>query len=351
MKTKVAILGAGCSQPYGYPLAHRMTEHLTNFSEDVETSAPKLHKLTRQTLDLFDKLKQQGCHAQTLDDLAWLIDQGKFRELYYGREENLISQAKTVVSAMFLAKESEQVAKNLSGYRNFLRRIFPEAIQCGSALLASPWRILTFNYDRLFELAFRQHFDVDMSQTFYGPTVLNSGLFLVVPEQVQIDTNRFSLIKLHGSVGFYGMNEHGRCSHYHMIPDPAKRVSITDETFFFGGDHGVFSNSVKPSLIVFPHEKNHLKRYPNNTLPYRFYLPEIWRAARAVISNADEIWIIGYSVPEADWFPLESLLSSAPDSCQIIVQNPNADSIAARLRVWLPKFANRITPHTTTFEG
>jgi len=356
MNTKVAILGAGCSSAYGYPLANQMEDHLKDFAKRVETSAPKLHKMTQNTLDLFLKLAERGCHAQTIDDVAWLVHQGKIPSkqgtFLDEHGDRLLNEAKAVVSAMFLEKEHEPVGKALTGYRNFLRRIFPNTTHCHRALAESPWRVLTFNYDRLFELAFRQHFDVDMSQTFYGSTMLNSGLFLVVPEQVQVDTSRFSFLKLHGSVGFYGVEEHGRFNHYHMIPDPVKAVAITDDAFVFGDHCGIYSNRPKPSLIVFPHEKNHLKEYPANTLPFRFYIPEIWRAACKFIAKADEVWIIGYSVPEPDWASLASMLQETPTNCRIIVQNPAAERIAARLAVWLPPdFATRITAFNAPFEG
>jgi hypothetical protein len=356
MNTKIAILGAGCSCSYGYPLANQMKDHLSNFAKSVETSAPKLHKMTQDTLNLFDGLAQQGCHAQTIDDLAWLVHQGKSPAIQGTFQDEhdyrLVEVAKTAVSAMFLKKESEPSAKALTGYRNFLRRIFPSTTHHNRALTESPWRVLTFNYDRLFELAFLQHFDVDMSQTFYGSTMLNSGLFLVVPEQVQVDRSRFSFLKLHGSGGFYGVEKHGRCNHYHMIPDPVKAVLITDDSFIFGEQRGIYSNRPKPSLIVFPHEKDHLKEYPSNTLPFRFYIPEIWRAARDFIVKADEVWIIGYSVPEPDWASLASLLQETPNDCRIVVQNPGAERIAARLAAWLPpEFSTRITAFNAPFEG
>src|SRR5262249_18521734 len=242
-------------------------------------------------------------------------------------------------------------AKTLSAYRNLLRRVFPQTTQCARALANSPWRILTYNYDRLFELAFRQHFDVDMSQAFYGPTMLNSGLFLLQPEGMKVDTSRFSLLKLHGGVGFCGMDTHGRCNHYQMTPDPATPVSITDETFFFGNGHGVYSNTAKPSLIVFPHEKAYLTEFPNNKFPFRAYIPEVWKAAKEFMSKAEEVWIIGYSVPEPDWAPFKSLLMATLDSCRVIIQNPLAEKIATKLRARLPAIAKRVAACNSTFDG
>jgi hypothetical protein len=353
MNTKVAILGAGCSCAYGYPLANQMKAHIIEFAKSVESSAPKLHKLARNTLGLFDELSAQGCPAQTLDDLAWLIHQGKipvkpgtFKDEHGYR---LVEDAKTMVSAMFLAKESEPAVKQLAGYRSFLRRIFPNATRCGQALSDSPWRVLTFNYDRLFEIAFCQHFVVDPTQAFYGQFVLNSGLYPLAPEKVEIDTSRFSLLKLHGSVGFSSVEEYGECNHYHMTPDLLQHVPITDETFFFGTGQGIYSNRIKPSLIVFPHEKSHLKEYPGNKLPFRAYIPAVWRAAAEYVAVADEVNIIGYSMPEPDWASMENLLNHAKPSCRIVVQNPDAQSIAAKMRIRFPALADKITAYPATF--
>jgi hypothetical protein len=119
MKVKIAILGAGCSCAYGYPLAIQMKGQLAHFAKSIENSAPKLHKLAFDTLGLFDKLTAQGCPAQTLDDLAWLIHQGKipaksgtFQDEHGHR---LVEEAKAVVSAMFLAKKRIRQPKRWQG--------------------------------------------------------------------------------------------------------------------------------------------------------------------------------------------------------------------------------------------
>jgi len=353
MNTKVAILGAGCSLDYGYPIANQMRSHMSDFATSIELTAPKLHKLVCNTLELFDELAAQGSPAQTLDDLAWLVHQGKIRAKAGTFQDEhghrLVEDAKAVVSAMFLAKESSPGAKTLAGYRSFLRRVFPNSTRCEQALAGSPWRVLTFNYDRLFELAFRQHFTVDPTKAFYGESLLNSGLYPLAPEKVEINTSRFSLLKLHGSVGFSSIEEYGECNHYHMIPDLLKSEPISDEAFFFGKGQGIYSNRIKPSLIVFPHEKNHLKEYPGNILPFRAYIPKVWSAAAEFVAAADELSIIGYSMPEPDWASMENLLNNTKPSCHIVVQNPEAEKIAVKMRIRFPALANRITAYTASF--
>jgi hypothetical protein len=59
-RTKVVILGAGCSAKYGYPLAQQTREHLQQFADSITDAAPKVCNLVRQTVDLFDRLKEGG---------------------------------------------------------------------------------------------------------------------------------------------------------------------------------------------------------------------------------------------------------------------------------------------------
>ena len=229
-KERSVGLGVSLTQPrteycdYGYPIANQMRSHISDFATRIELTAPTLHKLVCNTLELFGELAAQGSPAQTLDDLAWLVHQGKTRAKAGTFQDEhghrLVENAKAVVSAMFLARKSSPAAKTLDGYRSFMLRIFPNSTRCEQALAGSPWRVLTFNYDRQFELAFRQHFTVDPTKAFYGESLLNSGLYPLAPEKVEINTSRFSLLKLHGSVGFSSIEEYGECNHYHNgLPD------------------------------------------------------------------------------------------------------------------------------------
>jgi hypothetical protein len=199
-------------------------------------------------------------------------------------------------------------------------------------------------------MAFRQHFKVDPTLAFYGQLLLNSGLYPLAPEKVEIDTSRFSLLKLHGSVGFSSIEEYGQCNHYHLTPDLLQPVPIADETFFFGDGHGIYSNRVKPSLIVFPHEKNHLKEYPGNKLPFRTYIPQIWDTARTFLSDAEEIQIIGYSAPEPDWGAFGNLLRAAERCTRIIVKDLQPAKVCHNLNELLPNFKGEIRPVEILFE-
>jgi len=113
---------------------------------------------------------------------------------------------------------------------------------------------------------------------------------------------------------------------------------------------GSHRNQPKPALVVFPHEKDLLRHYPNNALPYRSYIPAVWEAARFFASEAVEIHIIGYSCPEADFPALESLLAAAQRCGRIVVRNPDASAICRRLKSRLRRPAPFIEAQECWFE-
>lgn len=105
------------------------------------------------------------------------------------------------------------------------------------------------------------------------------------------------------------------------------------------------------ALIVFPHEKDHLREYPNNRFSYRVYIPEIWAAARHFAAQAQRIEIIGYSCPEPDLPALRSLIEAAVNCERIVVRNPgSAKDICYRMKMRFPEQAELFEPYDARFE-
>jgi len=155
----------------------------------------------------------------------------------------------------------------------------------------------------------------------------------MMPQTVEIDRNRFSFLKLHGSVSLYRFENGDGCEHIHSIPDLQSSPVISDETFFVPPGHGRHSNQPKPALIVFPHEKDYLQGSPNNRFSFRTYIPVVWEAARQFAAEAEEIWIIGYSCPEPDFPAIEGLLNNVARACRkIVIKNPCAEEMCNSLR-------------------
>jgi hypothetical protein len=362
MNSTLIILGAGCSFKSDYPLANNSFPRLAEFRDSLGNDAAKLRGYVTQTLDLVEKLRKQGESVETLDTLARLLHEGKAGGNNMVEKNRPVLAAKVSVAALFLSLEREAVQKQLPGYRQLLVRIFGNNPKIGyrKAIGLSRHRILTFNYDRLFELAFRQFFpDFDGTEALYYKTVLNSGLCLVDPKKLEIELSRFSFLKLHGSAGFYGFSEqiypstkNGEVEHIHSIPDPKNPIPITDAEFFYPKDpaDALHSEKPKPVLITFPHEKDHLNQFPSNLLAYKDYTPTIWDAAHYFASQAEEIHIIGYSCPVADAKALKELFAATKNCRRYVIENPSPGDVRQRLHSLLPKdFSGEVVCKAVSF--
>ena len=87
---------------------------------------------------------------------------------------------------MFVAREEKARSEGLQSYERFIASIFGgDPWQEG--VKAADCHVLTFNYDRLFEIAFLDHFkSFDTRSAFlYGNSALNSGFNHPVNYMVQ----------------------------------------------------------------------------------------------------------------------------------------------------------------------
>ena len=165
------ILGAGCSVSSGYPVAAKMFEGLAHFGQGLGDDAKRLRALVEKTLALVKRLRTAGESVETLDTLAKLLHEGKAGgDTMQERNQN-VKDAKLAVSAYFLSLEREAIRKALPGYRALMDRVFgTDSRWYAKAIQDSAYCVLTFNYDRLFELAFRQRFpDFDSTVALYSP--------------------------------------------------------------------------------------------------------------------------------------------------------------------------------------
>jgi hypothetical protein len=262
-----------------------------------------------------------------------------------------IAEAKLAVAALFHSLESQAAASKLNSYHSFLHRIFPS--QSGGdyqdLLARTPARVLSFNYDRLFEIAFLQHFKVDPNCAFYSTRGLNSGLDNVYNSKVEFAEERFSFLKLHGSVGMIASDVYGEVRHWHSVPcaDGISDIKYTD--FFLPNADGSISDEPRTPLIFFPHEKENLLSGQQIGSPYRVYADKIWKRAHDIAEQATEITLIGYSVCETDFSYVLPLLSSAMNCKQIVIQNPNAEEIRDRLATRAPDLRQQLRAYQAPF--
>jgi hypothetical protein len=311
--TIVYIIGAGCSACGGYPVAQDIPIRLKKFAERL--SYPEVQELKRcvqKTVSLLDARE-----VDTLDALAQMHDPFHVD----------VKEAKIAMSAFFLSIEEEAARKAYANYAAFFEKLFSYGT-CRSLrekAEQTPCRVLTYNYDRVFERAF-----VKWAKR-QGPTsteiaedphrFLNTGLRLT--HEIRIDPNRFAFLKLHGGVGqFCRDNDSGM--NYPNWPALDKPLPALNDNPYYEDPR----QKTNQPMIVFPRDKKEWEQLhdaDNKKWSFHGYLSVIWKAAEECCQQAKEIHIIGYSLPYIDLPFFKQLIQSAKDCERIVLRNRLAE--------------------------
>lgn len=323
--TSVYILGAGCSVKCGYPLAAGFVPELESFSQTLGGDSPKLKRCVDETVAL---LRQEN--VQTLDDLTFRIHNRALDDprhpstQAYGVRNRRILSAKIATAALFLHLEQKAQTKVLDGYQRLILKLFPGSSDWRQRFRNTNYRLLTFNYDRLFELALLRMFRIEPHEgLLYGEDILNSGLNNNMGRGIGFASDRFCFLTLHGSIGMRIREEADGPRYYPYLDGsrPGEVLNINDERFFANaGNPSPYERDPEP-LLVFPFEKDFVRSGSQNQLAFREYISAVWEQAEHVISSAKEIRFIGYSFHPMDHGAVIGLLKRAQRCSKLVIQN------------------------------
>ncbi len=368
-RKRVFILGAGCSAQYGYPLNVKLSEELNSFGSKIPDRCPVIQNAVSKSIELAARFPR----ADTLDRLVNLSEEHfkDFRrdegghnvtdahnELRKLTDEQILN-AKLATTALFLAKESDARKKTLTGYREYLLpSIFGQGRSWQSALNHSDCCVLTFNYDRLFEIAFLDHFK-DAQGCFavaqfplYGRSALNSGIDPTLgweSKAINIESNRFCFLKLHGSAGWWAKkcatppNEKFRdyCAESPQVPTDLFQLEqfLAANKQFYPWE----------PLITFPHEKQLFTAGLPVDFEQSAYIEKIWRHAAVLLAETTEVTVIGYSFAELDRdHVVDNLLRKTPKTTRIRIENKDVEAVRHALETY-PDLQGRLEFITRTF--
>ena len=341
MRFKVFILGAGCSASYGYPLAVNLAQELGNFltcRKAILSKCPIIQSAVTSMVGLAASTPR----ADTLDELVNLAEErfkaGKQQETLTDEQ---ILNAKIATAALFLDRERAARKITLEGYeQSLLPSIFGTGPDWQRALNNSDCSVLTFNYDRLFEIAFLERFPGFNLNEFslYGKSVLNSGFdsgSCKGGDDTEIAPDRFCFLKLHGSAGWWVRREKGNrgkdeCRRY-CLDSPGLPTDIQRLEEFLAQNRGC--DPWEP-LIAFPHEKQQcIPRYQWD-LEQGPYTKHVWMHAASVLEKAAEVTVIGYSFANVidRAHMIENLLSKTPSTSRIVIENKNVGAVKSALK-------------------
>ncbi len=324
-----------------------MRADLESYLQSIDPlRSPRLKAAVGDTVALL------GGSVDTIDALVQKLNSGQLDQEIGAQNLDLFSRnrvrrervtkATIAISAAFFSKERRAQELGFGRYRNFLYQIFPGA---DSNWLSIPKtgvsHVLTFNYDQIFEKAFLDRFHDLHGFSLYGQRVLNSGLNL---NGISFETEAFSFLKLHGSVGMWVTDFPGDPIYSQDEPHNRDDTAVDDGLFFSNrSSQSGRSCSQREPLLFFPSERQFITSKESGFLFHR-YGREVWNRAREIISTAREIHVIGYSFGGIDRGPVLDLLSEAQNCERLVIQSPDADDISSRIKFERVNLRNLIEP-------
>lgn len=349
-ETKIFILGAGCSADC-YPFGKSLTAQLEKFQAEISGRFPIIERCVRETISSAKELPQ----FETLDQLTQGIEDNYKRWAQqhgdsHAKEvlsDKQITNAKIAVSTMFLNGEQKALETGLNSYERFIASLFGGGKWDEVTRSAPNCHVLSFNYDRLFEIAFLKYFQSSdfSSVSLYGNHVLNSGFNQRVNggfHKIEPTIGKFSFLKLHGSAGWWvkrNLEQTKQPYHWPTIPTQSASIQEIENLLAKNGVHS--SDAFKKpnaivipweSLIVFPHEKQRSLENRQFGFPYNPYICQVWDHAASLLASATEVKVIGYSFSAIDSrHMVETLLSKATQCEKIVIQNPAVQNVRAAL--------------------
>lgn len=352
-RSRVFILGAGCSAKCGYPLGIGLTDQLQQFYWELLNDCARIKQSVSDTINLMKGVPS----IETLDQLAKHLEEecGAHRQTEKQTDQQILN-AKIATSAMFVAREEAAKKVDLQGYLNLIASIFGgDPWQIGIEM--SNAHVLSFNYDRLFEISFQRYFAHFDPERFglYSDAVLNSGFKRgngYRYEMVQVGDNRFCFLKLHGSAGWWvrlrsGNKAKDECRLYcPACPERLNEPNLEKIEELLQKNEGC----LKPwePLIAFPHEKHRAVKGETEFLADP-YLEKIEACAARVLASSTEVRIIGYSFAPIDSrHVVDNLLNKIPDGASIAVQNKDIATVKSRLEAY-PALRGRVEFDPTPF--
>ena len=311
MSATLYILGAGCSVCGGYPLANQVTERLQEFAH-TRLSDDNSENLRMCFLETCARMQRLG--VKTIDQLA---------EALNGREPDALHDAKLAISAYFLSLEDHAVTLAAKNYANFFQEIFRfgDSPLIEDRVKATRCRVITYNYDRLFERSFvewvRQvepdNQDLADGVDSFISRYLNTGLG--DPHQMRWTDKQFCLLKIHGGIGQW--NRTGDYGFKHIYkPKLGSRIpEICDANYF----ESRASASDWPTLI-FPADK-HRELECKTDGSFFEYIHGVEMRSLALMEEAEEIQVLGYSIQPIDYTSFKALIGESMKCERIVIRN------------------------------
>jgi len=294
----VFILGAGASADAGLPVMANFLDRARDyFTQGL--ADPREEEAFKKVFEAIHELKgitfKSSLDLNNIEAVFSAIDMGLLLgkigdipegelEIIYGNIQKLIAVTIDLSTRVnVLEKPSKQLEGSYYNFVSIIKDFFLEKALTSrnSALYPLP-TIITFNYDIALDYAFHLHgIPIDYC------TTTSSG------------KRQIKLIKLHGSVNWGYSDKHDQVFYWELEDFLEKKgITRTESSPIRIGSLISFEkdangDSLKGPFIVPPAWSK--REYHQKIQP-------VWRAGARALSEAEAIYVIGYSLPETDVF-------------------------------------------------
>lgn len=324
----VYVLGAGASHHTGAPLLRDFLVQARLLLDGKETL--RFRNSFQRTFEWINSLRGSSYYVEfdldNLEHVFSLAEMGK--QIGVDGNEERVSDLRNLILETLdrcqLKVEGGQIKPD-TAYSSFVRNLVvlneKRRESLGSGTEFENDLIITFNYDVMLDYAMR--FD-------------NVHPEYCLAEASKSSSNRFRVLKLHGSANWAVCSDDGCSKHFQVLPaDPflpaqGARVSPKDgSSLNFAMVTRVMAQSICTSckgnqtlspMIIPPTWSKMVEGSP---------ISKVWEKAVSELETAFQIVVIGYSMPVTDTFFQYLLtlgLSSNPNLHRVIVVDPNDSS-------------------------
>ena len=356
---RVYVLGAGVSKTVGYPLGAELFEEVSKFIRQSGSARDRFEykhwkRLRRRLRENKNSLiaeayqRRQIEHLFTVLDLASILRSDShdnvFRSLKHG--------PKARDEAMEVYKRFNKVTRNYREYREILLwaleayfehmhfydslnnsrqewdslRLFARKLEHGDV-------VITFNYDSTVERVLIQEGKWSPKHGYGSEVVFQQSP--LDEQSVEFETSPITTYHLHGALGWYRkpatrtdyvLPSAGAIPREALTPAPIETKIALDPIFL--RDLGL--RAIDASLPERPPAERQVLLHPSFFKDFELeggssIFTELWRKAADVLRAADEIVIIGYSLPRADSASLTLLLTNC-ERGKVHIVNSNVAS-------------------------
>jgi hypothetical protein len=360
------VLGAGASYPI-YPLGgslfNAIDEHIQACGRcvnrfDYQTEWPRLKEwlannsnpLLRQAywnqnieqictvLDLAEGLISDS-YISILRAAKKGADEAKEAEAHHDSFASEIREYRDVRSKLLWAMEDFFLQRNYDDFKDYSSDNWKNLKRFG-ALLEPGDIVITFNYDSTIERVLHTLGKWSLSDGYGTEIVFQRNGFDTTP--VTFPPSKVKVLHLHGAVGWYtkpvfspsfdlSVEGGGAISREALAAAPLETGIALDPLLLQG--LGIYNRDASLSrrppdeyqIMLHP---SFLKEYGGEDLRNRIF-NRLWRMALDALRNADEVTIIGYSLPPADsaaW----TLLHTGCERGRTVVVNPSKADLMNR---------------------